>query len=38
MNKKEIKSILMAMRTQENEMIVNQLLGEIDMKEDWEIE
>lgn len=38
MNKQEIKSILMAMRTQENEMIVNHLLGKIDMKEEFEIE
>lgn len=34
MNKKDIKAILMSMRTSENDEIVNKLLGKIDMMDD----
>ena len=32
MNKKEVKNILISMRTPENEIAVNHLLGQLDMK------
>lgn len=38
MNKKEIKNILISMRTPENETLVNYLLGEIDMRDETTIE
>ena len=38
MNKKEVKNILISMRTPENEIAVNHLLGQLDMKSDNEIE
>ena len=38
MDKKEIKALLMSMRTNENESIVNNLLGKIDMLTDEKIE
>lgn len=38
MNKKEVKNILISMRTPENEIAVNHLLGQLDMKSDTEIE
>ena len=38
MNKREIKNILISMRTPDNEDIVNYLLGEIDMKDEATIE
>ena len=38
MNKKEVKNILISMRTPENEIAVNHLLGQLDMKRDNEIE
>ena len=38
MNKNEIKKILISMRTQNNESIVNNLLGKIDMLEDEKLE
>ena len=38
MNKKEIKSILISMRTKDNESQVNRLLGKIDLLSDEEIE
>jgi len=34
MNKKDIKNILMSMRTNENEEMINKLLGKIDMMDD----
>ena len=34
MNKKDIKMILMSMRTSENEKIINNLLGKVDMMDD----
>lgn len=38
MNKKEVKNILISMRTPENEIAVNHLLGQLDMKSNTEIE
>lgn len=38
MNKKDVKKILFAIRTSENEAIVNNIIGEIDMMTDEEIE
>ena len=38
MNKKEAKQILFSIRTPENEAIINNLLGTIDIKTDEEIE
>ena len=37
MNKKEVKNILISMRTPENEIAVNHLLGQLDMKSNTEI-
>lgn len=37
MNKKEVKNILISMRTPENETAVNYLLGQLDVKSDTEI-
>ena len=34
MNKKDIKAILMSMRTSENDAMINKLLGKIDMMDD----
>ena len=34
MNKKDIKMILMSMRTSENDAMINKLLGKIDMIDD----
>lgn len=38
MNKKEVKNILISMRTLDNEAVVNYLLGEIDMRDEAVIE